>query len=47
MLHNNIDMRKWKEEQISYFRKYMKNFQKGSREYTILQRGIEELERSL
>jgi len=25
----------------------MKNFQKGSKEYAILQKGIEELERSL
>ncbi|MCX7678717.1 MAG: hypothetical protein N2316_05810 [Spirochaetes bacterium] len=47
MLTNNFDMRKWKEEQIAYFKKYMKNFPKGSKEYAILQKGIEELEKSL
>jgi hypothetical protein len=47
MLHREADMIKWKQEQISYFKKYMKSFKKGTKEYTILQNGVEELEGSL
>jgi len=47
MLHTETDMQNWKKEQISYFKKYMKNFKKGTREFTILQNGIQELEKSL
>ena len=47
MLRTESDMIKWKQEQISYFKKYLKSFKKGSREYTILQNGVQELESSL
>ncbi len=47
MLQKEADMQNWKKEQISYFKKYMKNFKKGTREFTILKNGIEELEKSL
>ena len=47
MQHAEVDMNKWKQEQISYFRKYMKTFKKGTREYAILESGVAELERSL
>lgn len=47
MLQKESDMIKWKQEQISYFKKYMKSFKKGTREHTILQNGVEELENSL
>ena len=47
MLHRDINMGKWKEEQVKYFRKYLTAFNRDSREYNIIKRGIEELERSM
>lgn len=47
MQHTEVDMIKWKKEQISYFKKYMKSFKKGTREYSILENGVEELEKTL
>ncbi len=34
----------WKNEQISVFKKYIKNFKPGSIEYTKLAQGIRDLE---
>lgn len=43
-MKSNIDS--WKNDQINYFKSYLKNFEKGSKEYNILMNGISELEKS-
>lgn len=47
MLHREENMKKWKVEQINYFRKYLSSFQESSKEYKLLKKGIEELERTI
>ena len=47
MIFTNIDLPEWKQEQIGYFKKYIKAFKKESREYKMLQDGIRELESSI
>ena len=47
MLHTNIDMKQWKQEQILYFKRYLNSFKHNSKEYSILRNGIDELEKSL
>lgn len=47
MLHRDDYNRNWKDEQITYFRKYLKAFDKNSKEYKLIREGIEELERSI
>jgi len=44
MLHSEHDMKKWKKEQINYFKKYLGAFREGTKEFSLLKKGIEELE---
>jgi hypothetical protein len=47
MSYNNEDMKKWKMEQIDYFRQYLKSFKNHTKEYNQIIEGIRELENSL
>ena len=40
-------MKKWKQEQIRYYTNYLSGFNRESREYRVLEKGIEELKKSL
>lgn len=42
----HIDISRWKSEQLNYFKKYLDNFEVGSREYNILLKGISDLEKT-
>jgi hypothetical protein len=44
MIHSDKDLRNWKQEQLKYFRGYLNNFRKDSKEYNLLLSGIQELE---
>lgn len=44
MITENFDKKKWKNEQVKYFKKYLNNFQKNSTEYRIIKKGIADLE---
>lgn len=46
MVTANSGSEKWKEEQLSYFKEYIKSFKPGSREYNQIARGICDLEKS-
>ncbi len=46
MIHNKSEMRNWKDEQLKYFKSYMKCFGKNTREYKLLKESITRLERS-
>jgi hypothetical protein len=37
-------MKKWRNEQLEYFKSYMKSFKKNSREYKLLKKSINQLE---
>lgn len=39
------NIRTWKDEQLSYFRKYINEFDADSREHGLLMEGIEQLEK--
>jgi len=41
------DTRRWKEEQMNYFKKYIRNFKDNSKEYNLIMEGIEELEKHI
>ena len=41
------DTSKWRTEQLNYFKQYLNSFSKNSKEYLLLSKGIEELEKSL
>ncbi len=47
MIRTVNEMRNWKIEQLNYFKGYLDNFRKGSREYNLLLSGIKELEKNL
>lgn len=47
MIHTEQDMKRWKSEQIDYFRKYLGSFEKESAEYRTIKRGIAELEKTM
>jgi hypothetical protein len=47
MVHSSEDMKKWKREQINYFKKYLTTFREGTKEYNIIRRGISELENGM
>jgi hypothetical protein len=47
MIQSEGDLRNWKQEQLKYFKGYLGNFKKDSREYKLLVEGIRELENSL
>ncbi|MFA5518342.1 MAG: hypothetical protein WDA74_03725 [Spirochaetota bacterium] len=41
----NKDIDKWKNEQISYFREYIKSFKPGTKKYNQIAQGIFDLEK--
>jgi len=41
-----IDNTSWKNEQLSYFKEYLKTFKPGTREYNSLVQGIKTLEKA-
>ncbi len=43
-MKKEMDLKEWKNEQINYFKNYLKVFEKNSKEYQIVQKGIKELE---
>ena len=47
MAINNLDMNKWKREQLDYFKRYLNSFHIDSKEYSIIMKGIQDLEKSL
>ncbi len=47
MVAKNADMNKWKHEQLEYFKKYLDTFHIDTREYNIIMKGIQDLEKSL
>ncbi len=47
MIQSDGDLRDWKQEQLNYFKGYLDNFRKDTREYKLLLEGIRELENSL
>lgn len=47
MVHSEKDLRRWKNEQVNYFKNYLNNFEKDSKEYKRLEKGIEDLEKSI
>ncbi len=47
MIHSERELKNWKIEQLNYFRGYLDNFKKDSREYQLLISGIKELEKNL
>jgi hypothetical protein len=40
------NMISWKEEQLSYFKEYINQFQSGTREHSLINQGIELLEKN-
>jgi hypothetical protein len=47
MIAKSADMNKWKREQLEYFKKYLNSFHIDSKEYNIIMKGIQDLEKSL
>jgi len=47
MIHTELDMKRWKKEQLDYFKRYMGSFEKESSMYRTLERGISELEKTM
>jgi hypothetical protein len=47
MAANNQEANKWKLEQLEYFKKYLGTFDTDSREYGLIVKGIQDLEKSL
>ncbi len=47
MMTNSHDTNKWKREQLEYFKRYLDSFHIDSKEYKIILKGIEDLEKSL
>ena len=45
MVTINAGIDKWKEEQLSYFKEYIKSFTPGTKEYNQIARGIFDLEK--
>ncbi len=45
MVTINAGIDKWKEEQLSYFKEYIKSFTPGTKEYKQIARGILDLEK--
>jgi hypothetical protein len=45
MVTTNSGPEKWKEEQLFYFKEYIKSFKPGSREYKQIAKGIFDLEK--
>ena len=44
MLHNKGELNKWKNDQVQYFKEYLKNFDKDSKQYNLIMEGLRELE---
>lgn len=47
MTHGENEFQSWKTGQISYFRNYLRHFNKDSDEYRVLLQGIEELSKGI
>ena len=47
MIHNKDELKKWKIDQLNYFKRYLVTFQANSKEYNLIKTGIEQLEKSL
>jgi len=47
MVTKHHDMNKWKREQLEYFKKYLSAFNTDSREYNLIMKGIQDLEKSM
>jgi hypothetical protein len=47
MAVNNQEANKWKLEQLEYFKKYLGTFNINSKEYGLIVKGIQDLEKSL
>ncbi len=47
MTANGQEMNKWKREQLECFKKYLSSFHIDSKEYSIIMKGIQDLEKSL
>lgn len=45
MINNGKHMNKWQQEQLEYFKRYLSTFDRDSREYDLILKGIRELER--
>jgi hypothetical protein len=45
MAQNLSIMKKWKKEQLNYFKEYLSTFDEGSREYNLILKGIKKLEK--
>ena len=43
----NQEMNKWKQEQLDYFKKYLNTFSIDSKEYNLIVKGIQDLEKSM
>ncbi len=47
MITDNLDTNKWKREQLEYYKRYLNSFHINSREYNLIMKGIQDLEKSL
>ena len=47
MVRSGVDMSTWKIEQIRYFRNYLTAFDSDSKEYSIIMKGISEIEKTV
>jgi len=47
MVMVNSTIKNWKNEQLSYFKEYIKAFEPGTREYTQIEKGIADLEKTI
>ncbi|MBN2160524.1 MAG: hypothetical protein JW807_14105 [Spirochaetes bacterium] len=47
MAAKKSEMNRWKREQLEYFKRYLGSFHIDSKEYQIIMKGIQELEKSL
>ncbi len=47
MIGKTTNISNWKADQIKYFKEYLATFDKGSREYKLIEDGIHRLEKTL
>ncbi len=47
MAATNSETNKWKLEQLEYFKEYLRTFNTDSKEYGLIVKGIQELEKGL
>jgi hypothetical protein len=46
-MYNFNNSKEWKQDQLKYFKEYLKSFDKDSREYKKIKSGIKDLEKNL